>query len=166
MNFVLTVQGWPQRAGHECRRLPQDGRSDGSLRQCAVLLPYGTLNWPKERPSKVVQLTVPVIKKGSYRLTTCHIGTCSTSLPRVPKKRTLYHMGFNIYIYIYIYIYITCILIAFDSDNRPLLFSHNSERDRECTGVGTEEVASASEGASNWRLRGFLFCTHQQISSG
>jgi hypothetical protein len=40
MNFVLTAQGWPQRAGHECRRLAQDGRSDGSVRQCAVLA-YG-----------------------------------------------------------------------------------------------------------------------------
>jgi len=36
----------------------------------------------------------------------------------------------------------------------------------ECTSVTTEEVASASEGGSNRDWRGFLVCTHQQLSSG
>ena len=52
MNFVLTAQGWPQRAGHECRRIAQDDHAaryktkcDCSIRQCVLLLPYVWVPW-------------------------------------------------------------------------------------------------------------------------
>jgi hypothetical protein len=88
MNLALTAQGWPQRAGHECCSLAQVGCSECSLGQCAVLLPYGTLIGltSGHRSSS------SVIKNGTYCLTTGHIGMCSTSLPRVSQKLTLYHI--------------------------------------------------------------------------